>query len=186
MAHTDPHGAVEKGEAPGYATGHETRDVNLTGARRVMLVMIAFLALVFAFIWGVYVKWRGDAADAQPPASPVAVRDGDRLPPLPRLQTVPYADLQTFKASEDQVLTQYAWVDREQGVVRIPIARAIELVAERGLPPAGAAPAAPVGPATGGPPTINEPQPPGQQGVRSGEGPISPQNPRNPDRPPPQ
>ncbi len=35
---------------------------------------------------------------------------------------------------ENQVLGSYDWVDQKNGVVRIPIDRAMELVAQRGLP----------------------------------------------------
>ncbi len=125
MAHTDPHAAP---------VGHETRDVDLSGAPRLVIGMVAFLALVFAFVWFVYVKWRADANASQPPIPAIAVRDGDRLPPLPRLQTTPNVDLRAFRDREAQVLTTYGWVDKEKGVVRIPIDRAIDLVAERGLP----------------------------------------------------
>ena len=136
MAHTDPHD-----HATPAGLGHETRDVDLSGAYRFVLVMLVFLAMTFAFVYFVFTKWRGDAVTGRPQPSPVAVRDGDRLPPLPRLQTTPYVDLKAFKASEDEVLTTYAWVDKEKGVVRLPIARAIELLAQRGLPAAGPAPA---------------------------------------------
>lgn len=136
MAHTDPH---DHGTPP--VTGHEHADVDLSGANRFILIMAAFLAVTFAFIYFVFTKWEGDFRAGQPQPSPVAARDGDRLPPLPRLQTTPYADLKAFTASEDEVLTTYAWVDKEKGVVRLPIAKAIELVAERGLPAAGPAPA---------------------------------------------
>jgi hypothetical protein len=37
-------------------------------------------------------------------------------------------------AWETSGITGYAWVDREKGVVRIPVERAIDLLAERGLP----------------------------------------------------
>ena len=132
MAHTDPHAA-----AAGHATaGHETSDVSLGGAPRFVIVMTLFLAIVFAFIYFVYVKWRSDLVASDVPATPMAVRDGDRQPPLPRLQTTPYVDLKTFRDGEAQVLDTYAWVDKEKGVVRIPVARAIDLLAERGLPDA--------------------------------------------------
>ncbi len=32
------------------------------------------------------------------------------------------------------MLKSYGWIDRDKGVVRIPIDRAIEILAERGLP----------------------------------------------------
>ena len=55
-------------------------------------------------------------------------------------------DLAAFRAKEDAKLHGYAWVDKDAGVVRIPIERAMEMIAERGLmaiaPPA---PHAPIG-----------------------------------------
>ena len=37
-------------------------------------------------------------------------------------------------AREDLLLDHYSWVDQSQGKVRIPIERAMELIAQRGLP----------------------------------------------------
>jgi hypothetical protein len=54
--------------------------------------------------------------------------------PGPHLQVQPRMDLQGLRAIEDAQLTNYGWADRERGVVRIPIERAMELLAERGLP----------------------------------------------------
>ena len=39
-----------------------------------------------------------------------------------------------MRAREDAVLTTYGWVDRNTGVARIPIERAMDLLVERGLP----------------------------------------------------
>ena len=58
-----------------------------------------------------------------------------RTPPEPRLEPFPLAPGQRLRAEEDAILTSYAWVDKKAGVARIPIDRAIEIVAERGLPP---------------------------------------------------
>lgn len=54
--------------------------------------------------------------------------------PPPRLQTNPASDLAELRAAEEAQLSSYGWVDRQAGVIRIPIERAIELTAERGLP----------------------------------------------------
>lgn len=56
------------------------------------------------------------------------------LPPQPRLQTAPGHDLTGLRQAEDETLTRYGWVDRKAGVVRLPVARAMELVAQRGVP----------------------------------------------------
>jgi len=63
------------------------------------------------------------------------------LPPQPRLQVKPGADLRSYCGDQMQKLDTYGWVDPENGVVRIPIDRAIDVTIERGLParPAGAA-----------------------------------------------
>jgi hypothetical protein len=60
--------------------------------------------------------------------------DARALPPLPRLQSAPIGDLRDMRAAEDQILTGYGWVDQPHGVVRIPIDRAMDLLAQRGLP----------------------------------------------------
>ena len=38
-----------------------------------------------------------------------------------------------MNARENQILTSYGWVDRKAGTVRIPIERAMDLIAHRGL-----------------------------------------------------
>jgi hypothetical protein len=39
-----------------------------------------------------------------------------------------------MRAEEDQILGSYGWIDRERGIVRVPIDRAITLLAQKGLP----------------------------------------------------
>ena len=52
----------------------------------------------------------------------------------PRLEITPRDDLQRFQRSEAQFGQGYGWTDRSKGTVRIPISRAMQLLAERGLP----------------------------------------------------
>jgi hypothetical protein len=51
----------------------------------------------------------------------------------PDLQVSPMQDLQKMRAIEDAQLHNYGWVDRQAGVAAIPIDRAMEILAERGL-----------------------------------------------------
>jgi len=39
-----------------------------------------------------------------------------------------------MRAAQERELTTYGWVDKEKQTVRIPIDRAMELLAQRGLP----------------------------------------------------
>ncbi len=65
--------------------------------------------------------------------------------PTPRVQTDDgNQDVADLHAREDLLLEHYSWADATQGKVRIPIARAMELVAQRGLPVASAVEHAPV------------------------------------------
>jgi hypothetical protein len=79
--------------------------------------------------------------------SPMIAASLARTPPEPRLEPYPLALRQVLRAQEDEVLTTYGWVDKDRGIARIPIDRAMELLVERGLPPAkpmqAAAPAPP-------------------------------------------
>ncbi len=54
--------------------------------------------------------------------------------PQPRLETNETTEINAFRLQEEQTLNSYGWVDQQAGVVRIPIHRAMELVAQRGLP----------------------------------------------------
>ena len=53
------------------------------------------------------------------------------LPPEPRLQVNPAVDLIRMRDVENVTLNNYAWVDPDKGIVRIPIVRAMAILAER-------------------------------------------------------
>ncbi|MGO8758683.1 MAG: hypothetical protein ACLQG3_11215 [Terracidiphilus sp.] len=59
--------------------------------------------------------------------------------PTPRVQADDgNQDVADLHAREDLLLSNYSWVDPSKGTVRIPIERAMELIAQRGLPVAPA------------------------------------------------
>ena len=60
----------------------------------------------------------------------------DEVPryPAPALQEKPQVDLQQYRARAERELNGYGWVDQGRGVAKIPIERAMELLAGRGLP----------------------------------------------------
>ena len=51
----------------------------------------------------------------------------------PRLQVDPVHDLGVYRAAEARALDTYGWIDRKRGVVRIPIAQAMQDVATHGI-----------------------------------------------------
>jgi hypothetical protein len=125
--------------APEAHHAHESTDVNLrpvviSGIGLIIILIIAALAM-----FGLFDILQVQEARTSPPANPLAAAEGQRLPPLPRLQTHPIKDLQELRKTEQEILTTYAWKDQKAGVVRIPIARAMELLAARAGQPGTAA-----------------------------------------------
>lgn len=111
---------------------YEERDIE---PRPVALVgLVLAVSLVVIGLGGRLLVRYYDAREARrsPPPNAVAATLGQPIPPAPRLQERPLMDLQRLRAEEDAALHGYAWVDRSADRVRIPIERAIELVAARG------------------------------------------------------
>jgi hypothetical protein len=54
--------------------------------------------------------------------------------PEPRLENDERTELNDFRLSEEERLNSYGWIDQPAGKVHIPIERAMELTAQRGLP----------------------------------------------------
>ena len=53
--------------------------------------------------------------------------------PQPRLQTNPPEDLAQFRVEEERQLNTYYWVDKDKGIVHIPISEAMKKVAQQGI-----------------------------------------------------
>lgn len=96
------------------------------------LFIAVFVILTFVGIRFLFFKLNESSEKAQNATSQFAA---DRvLPPEPRLQVDEPRTWQEELARQKSKIEGYAWVDQKAGVVRIPVERAIELVAERGLP----------------------------------------------------
>lgn len=105
---------------------HEPHDV----PARPLLVATGVLAVVLLLVAGgqlVLLRWFQHRAAVR--AAPVAPLAEARTPREPRLLADPRGALLELRAEEDALLNGYGWVNREAGIVRIPIARAIEILA---------------------------------------------------------
>jgi hypothetical protein len=54
--------------------------------------------------------------------------------PVPQLETNERNQLDKIRLNEEQILSTYDYIDQKAGTVRIPIDRAMDLIAQRGLP----------------------------------------------------
>ena len=124
-----PHGADEHAELH-----HEESDVNFGGIVGFGAGLVAVCAAVAIVVFVYFRFLEARQTHTGPVEYPLAVSEENRVPPEPRLQTNPREDLRDLRAKEDDVLRSYGWVDKNAGVVRIPIDDAIRLTLQRGLP----------------------------------------------------
>ena len=113
---------------------HEESDVNIRGVLMFGGGLIVAAIVIHLVVGALFKYFDIREARQATPEYPLAAAQENRLPPEPRLQTNPRQDLADLRAREDQVLAGYSWVDRNAGVVRIPIDEAIKKTLERGLP----------------------------------------------------
>lgn len=106
---------------PDEAIRHERRDVSL---RPVLRAAVGFTALVIGAATVLYLVY----------SHPTPVAPGPRRGETPLLQGDPAAELAAFEASQRAKRDALRWVDREAGLARIPMADAMRIIAERGLP----------------------------------------------------
>jgi len=95
------------------------------------LVVLILLTLISM---KVFFKLLDQDADRSDPQLSGVASERPKLPPLPRLETDPVAARKQYFQNEKVLIESYGWVDQKQGIVRVPINRAMELLVERGFP----------------------------------------------------
>lgn len=112
------------------AEHYERRDANIPA-----LAQFAFWlgVTIFAAVLGMkcVFDYFAKVQKLGPPASPF--ENARVLPPSPRLQVEPHVELQNYREAQREALSTYGWVDKPNGVVRIPIDRAMDLILQHGL-----------------------------------------------------
>jgi hypothetical protein len=93
-----------------------------------LLLVVVLVLVVLHWMVGYWTSQRGQAVRE------FSALEAKQLPPAPRLEIASGAELQELRAHEEALLDSYGWVDRDAGLVRIPIERAIELIGQQGLP----------------------------------------------------
>jgi hypothetical protein len=114
-------------------------DENVHAILRFGFWMVVAAVVIYAALFGMFQYFDRQAAAADPQKNPLLA--GEPVPatpaarfPQPRLQANAAADLDKIRAAEDQTLASFGWVDRNAGIVRMPIEHAMQMVAARGVP----------------------------------------------------
>ena len=133
-------------------TGHEGTDIK----PRMLFISAGVLAatvVVCQVVLGLWMRkfeQKEDRVKARFPARKVI--EVDQFP-QPRLQESPTADMVDMIREERARTTSYGWVDKKAGVAHIPVDRALEILAAKGLPKVAAPP-----PTAGAPPNTTIPK----------------------------
>jgi hypothetical protein len=112
--------------------GHEPNVVSMQFVLSAAFGLVALIVLSM-LVSGVLLSLliRRTASTTQLPPSPVdtALERG-----LPRLDPDRRIQRQEQRAAEDKILNNYEWIDADAGLARIPIRRAMQILAHEGLP----------------------------------------------------
>lgn len=138
--------------------GYEVTDVSVPGIVVFLIGLFISVGVFFVFCFGMGKvinnaiakrdgpsnKWNASTAaeagklknmESNPAGEQIQLQQLTQTFPTPRLQTDDGAqDLVDLHRREDLLLGYYSWVDQSKGKVRIPIERAMEVIAQRGLP----------------------------------------------------
>lgn len=115
--------------------GYERRDISVPSLIKSIIALFVFLGAASVAGGLMYVAIVPREAGVETVKGPI-VGENRKLPE-PFVQPDPVTDIHTFRRAEEQVLNNYAWKDKAKGIVQLPVERAIELTAQRGLPAPG-------------------------------------------------
>jgi hypothetical protein len=129
-------------------THHERSDVNVRALLMFMVIFVVFAAISHFVLWGMFKYFAQMARNKtaapltdvlRPPDA--AIPQGPRLQPFPNrdprgqmmppLATTPVVDMEEMRATEEQALHTPGWVDKQKGIVRVPIDVAKQLTLQR-------------------------------------------------------
>jgi len=145
----------------GNGLGFEPQDVSSKPVYGFLISLVVVGVLVYYVLWGMFhfldaYNRKGEQRvnpmvhaekDTREPDASSTSRKIQSEFPEPRLEDNERTELAPFRYQEEQVLNSYGWVDQNAGVAHLPIAKAMALVAQRGLPTApqaGTVPPSPV------------------------------------------
>jgi hypothetical protein len=121
-------------------TDADSRSITQFGIALTFLLIVSQLVL-----WWVFSSFSKRERNLSPPVPAIIRTQAPKEPPEPRLQANPQSDMRKMLQEEDEVLNHYGWVDPDRGIVRLPVERALDIVAQRGLPQFKATAEIPVG-----------------------------------------
>jgi hypothetical protein len=122
---------------------YEHQDLHAKSVIYFFVALAVFLLVIYLISFGIYHALDSINEANKTTMSPMVAPKADTRTvdnsdtqafPEPRLETSERTQLRTFIEDQDSKLATYNWVDKDKGVVQIPIDRAMDLIVQRGLP----------------------------------------------------
>lgn len=142
---------IHQKNVPGHGD-YEHRDIGVSGVLYFLLALVVAGVMVHFMVQALYGHLDKRYETDQPAVSPLlknAPADTRHIPlqyngdyakylqdqfPAPQLEINERTELNDVRLHEEDTLSTYGWVDKNAGTVHIPIDRAMDLLAQRGLP----------------------------------------------------
>jgi len=127
----------------------EQQDLSVTGIFYFMAGLTVVIALVCGIAAGIFKFLETSDKKREAPVNPMAMKTGvdprsmpfptiqvkiDETFPKPVLEHSERLQFENLAREQDRILASYDWVDQKNGIARIPIDKAMDLLAQRGLP----------------------------------------------------
>lgn len=125
--------------------GYERQDIGVAAVLYFLLGLAVAGLLVYFIVDGLYHFLDKRSEAEQAPVNPLvtnAPADTRRISrdypqsafPNPKLEEDERGQLNGIRLKEEETLSTYDYIDKNAGTVRIPIDRAMDLIAQRGIP----------------------------------------------------
>jgi hypothetical protein len=125
----------------------ETRDIRSGLMLKLLAWMGIVIVLSYVFTIGIYRGLTHYWESSRTPMMPSRIGMQATMPPEPMLQGMPghlsdpQQDLRDKLVADRKEISSYKWIDEKNGIAEIPVEDAMKIIAEKGLPAFGTAPA---------------------------------------------
>jgi len=123
---------VDTAHQVGDGSGHELSDLSPRTISFFAVGLVALLIVVLGVGYGALVWLRHSTGQHVERPSPPSITQEPI--PGPQLLVEPELAMKAMRHREEARLKTYGWIDQEKGIVHIPIERAIDMLADKGLP----------------------------------------------------
>ena len=133
------HAGHDHGDLHNPDVHHEESDINVRAIIWFVVVLTAIVLSMNVSMYGMFKLLQYYERKTEAAVSPLTRPASDPKAfskdfPKPLLQVAPWKDLEGFRAEQENHLHGYGWVDEKLGVARIPIAKAKEMLLQKGIP----------------------------------------------------